>query len=360
MRPLGLLTLTHSSRETNLERCSVQFLSRRFGDPRRLASPPPFDSLRPPVPLYSGAVSFYGVAMEEDGRLAIQSLGSVTSPDRIQHAALLASGDLLVGFEHRVERWRCRAPLKGLQRIDAGAWETVSRFEHPFLAGLHTVDPLTDRHAILSCSGADAVLVLDCETGEVERVLRLPEAIYGSNYPLEPGMDLREHYIHDGLQTTHVNAAFRDRSGRWVAVSTLIQGAIGVFDLKAGGYQEVTRGFVGCHGARFDDRDRLYFADSTTGHLVILADDGRIGRRFAVESRWLHDVQQLQGSVYAFALGDKNELRVYDIDREEMLFREAFPLWADRGDARQGWRGNSTQMLSYQACPRTPPQGAAI
>jgi hypothetical protein len=327
----------------------VQFLTQRFGDPQRLASPPPFETLRPPIPLYTGAVSFYGVAMEEDGRLAIQPLGAVSSPDRIQHAALLASGGLLVGFEHRVERWHPKAPLDSLERIDAGVWETVGRFEHPFLAGLHTVDPLTDRHVLLSCSGADAVLILDCETGAVERILRLPETIYGSNYPLEPGMDLREHYIHDGFQTTHVNAAFRDGVGRWVAVSTLIQGAIGVFDLKTGGYQEVIRGFVGCHGARFDDRDRLYFADSTTGHLVILTDDGRIGRRFAVESRWLHDVQKIRDSVYAFALGDANELQVWDIDREQLLFRESFPLWTDRGEAPQGWRGNSTQMLSYRA-----------
>lgn len=351
MRPLGLLTLTHSSRETNLERCSVQFLTQRFGDPERLASPPPFDSLRRPIPLYSGAVSFYGVAMEEDGRLAIQSLGSVISPDRIQHAAFLASGDLLVGFEHRVELWRSETPLDGLHRVDADTWETTHRFEHPFLAGLHTVEPLTDHRAVLSCAGADALLVLDLESGEVERVLRLPEAIYGSNYPLEPGMDLREHYIHDGLQTTHVNAAFRDRVGRWVAVSTLIQGAIGVFDLKTGGYLEVARGFVGCHGARFDDQDRLYFTDSTTGHLVILADDGRIGRRFAVESRWLHDVQHIRGSVYAFALGDANELQVWDIDGGQLLFRDRFAAWSvdasDRGGPPAGWLGNSVQALGW-------------
>jgi hypothetical protein len=330
----------------------VQFLSQRFGDPQRLASPPPFETLRPPIPLYTGAVGFYRIAMEKDGRLAIQPLGAVPSPDRIQHAALLGSGDLLVGFEHRVELWRPRTPLEGLERVDGDAWETVNRFEHPFLAGLHTVDPLTDRHAVLSCSGPDAILTLDFETGGIDRVLRLPEAVYGRNYALKPGMDLRQHYIHDGLQTTHVNAGFRDRSGRWVAVSTLIQGAIGVFDLKTGGYQEVTRGFVGCHGARFDDRDRLYFADSTTGHLIILDDDGRIGRRFAVESRWLHDVQHLGGSVYAFALGDANELQVWDIDREQLLLRERFESWSvddpDRGEAPAGWRGNSVQALGFR------------
>ena len=42
------------------------------------------------------------------------------------------------------------------------------------------------------------------------------------------------------------NAAFADRTGRYLAVSTLIQGAVGVFDLEKGRYDEVTRGFVGC------------------------------------------------------------------------------------------------------------------
>ncbi|HEX6199825.1 MAG TPA: hypothetical protein VF150_06130, partial [Thermoanaerobaculia bacterium] len=61
MRRAGTLVLTHSSRKTNTERASVQFLTRRFGDLRRLDHLPPFESLRPPQPLYSGALSFHAV-----------------------------------------------------------------------------------------------------------------------------------------------------------------------------------------------------------------------------------------------------------------------------------------------------------
>jgi hypothetical protein len=351
-RPLGWLTLTHSSRETSLARCSVQSLTRRFGDPARLAAPPPFASLRPAPRLYSGAVSFYLVCEDGSGRLRLESRGSVRSRERIQHAAFLPSGDLLAGFEHRVERWRPRAPLHEMERIGAGDFAVVARSEHPHLAGLHTIDPLEGDLAVLSCSAADAVLLWNAATGRVERTLRLPRELYGHNYDLNPETDLRQHYIHDELQTTHVNAAYRDSTGRWAAVSTLISGAVGVFDLKTGRYEEVTRGFVGCHGARFDERDRLYFTDSTAGQWVLLGDDGRIARRFGTGSRWLHDVQQIRGGVHAFALADTNELRVYDVERDELLWREPFELWPvddpDQGEPPPGWLGNSVQALAFR------------
>jgi hypothetical protein len=351
-RPLGWLTLTHSSRETSLARCSVQSLTRRFGDPARLASLPPFASLGPAPRLYSGAVSFYVVSKDGDGRLRLERRGSVRSRERIQHAAFTPSGDLLAGFEHRVERWRPRAPLMEIEQIGAGDFEVVARCEHPHLAGLHTIDPLDDGLALLSCSAADAVLLWNTATGRVERTLRLPRELYGHNYDLTPETDLRRHYVHDELQTTHVNAAYRDSTGRWAAVSTLIQGAVGVFDLKTGRYEEVTRGFVGCHGARFDERDRLYFADSTAGQWVLLGDDGRIARRFGTGSRWLHDVQQIEGGVHAFALADTNELRVYDVERDELLWQEPFDLWPvddpDKGEPPPGWLGNSVQALAFR------------
>lgn len=351
MQPVGVLTLTHSSRETDLERCSVQFLTRRYSDPARLASPPPFDSLPPAPTLYSGAVSIFLAFGDGTGRLHLRRLGSVRSRDRIQHAALLPSGDVLVGFEHRVVRWRSRLPIAEMDRIDAMDFQVAARFEHPHMAGLHTVEPLGPERVVISCSSPDALLVLDLGEGKLERILRLPRDLYGRNYDLAPGMDLRRHYIPDDLQIAHLNAAYADPTGRWLAVSTLIQGAIGVFDLETGRYEEVTRGFVGCHGARFDDRGNLYFADSATGTLVLLTEEGKISRRFGTGSRWLHDVRQLRGSVYAFALADANELRVYDIDKNELLFKATFTIWStenpDEGEPPVGWLGNSVQGLGW-------------
>jgi hypothetical protein len=352
VRPIGVLTLTHSSRETNLERCSVQFLTRRFSDPARLADPPAFDSLAPAPTLYSGAVSFFLAFDDGTGRLHLRRLGSVRSRDRIQHAAVLASGDVMVGFEHRVVRWRSRLPIPELGQINAMDFQVAARFEHPHMAGLHTVDLVGPERVAVACSSPDAILLLDAAEGKLERVLRLPRDLYGRNYELTSGMDLRRHYIPDELQIAHVNAAFADRTGRYLAVSTLIQGAVGVFDLEKGRYDEVTRGFVGCHGARFDDRGNLYFADSTTGNLVTLTEEGKVARRFGTGSRWLHDVQQLRGSIYAFALADANELRVYDIDKDELLFRATFTVWTtedpDEGDPPVGWLGNSVQGLGWR------------
>ncbi len=231
MRPVGVLTLTHSSRETNLERCTVQFLTRRFSDPARLAAPPPFDSLPPAPTLYSGAVSFFQVFEDGTGRFHLRRLGSVRSRDRIQHAAVLPSGDVLVGFEHRVVRWRSRLPIPEMGQINAMDFQVAARFEHPHMAGLHTVDPVGAERVAVACSSPDAVLLLEAGEGKVERILRLPRDLYGRNYELAPGMDLRRHYIGDELQIAHLNAAFADRTGRYLAVSTLIHGVVGVFDL---------------------------------------------------------------------------------------------------------------------------------
>lgn len=352
MRPVGMLTLTHSSRETDLERCSVQSLTRRFSDPARLADLPPFDSLPPAPTLYSGAVSFFLAFDDGTGRLHLRRQGSVRSRDRIQHAAVLPSGDVMVGFEHRVVRWRSRLPISDLGQINAMDFQVAARFEHPYMAGLYTVDPVGPERVAVACSSPDAVLLLDAAEGKLERVLRLPRDLYGRNYELAAGMDLRRHYIADGLQMAHLTSAFADRTGRYLVISALIQGAVGVFDLEKGRYDEVTRGFVGCHGARFDDRGNLYFADSTTGTLVTLTEEGKIARRFGTGSRWLRDVQQLRGSIYAFALADANELRVYDIDKDELLFRATFTVWAtentDEGDPPVGWLGNSVQGLGWR------------
>jgi len=347
---LGILTLTHSSRTTNLARCSVQFLTRRFGDPERLQRLPPFESLPPSEALYSGAVSFYRV-LTDRGRVQLESLGYVRTRDRIQDVAVLGVDDLLIGLENRLERWRLHVSIDRLTRITGAEVEVSWRFEHPHLVGLHTVEPLGDGRVALACSTPDAVLIVDLARGVVEKILRLPSSLYGKGYELSEADDLRRHAIPDEAQTTHVNAAHRAGNSRLV-VSTLIHGAIGCFDLASGAYEEICRGFVGCHGARMSAEGEIYFADSTAGMLVFLTPEGRIARCFATGSRWLHDVQQIAGSVYAFALADCNELRVYDVARGELLWHRRFRPWPIPGLfglARwlPGWLGNSTQALGF-------------
>jgi hypothetical protein len=281
----------------------------------------------------------------------LECVGRLRSRDRIQHVAMLGADELLVGYEHRLERWRLRAPIDRLRRLTAADCATVWRCEHPHLAGLHTVEPLGDGRAALSCASADAVLICDLENGTVVATLRLPAALYGQGYELGAATDLRRHAIPDEAQATHINAAHRAGGSR-VVVSTLIQGAIGLLDLASGAYAEISRGFVGCHGARLSADGEVYFADSPAGALTFLTAAGQVARRFAIGSRWLHDAQQIAGSVYAFALADCNELRLYDLEDGELLWRERFRTWPLPGlfgAARlvPGWLGNTTQSLSF-------------
>jgi hypothetical protein len=395
MRRLGTLTLTHSSRRTNLDRCSRPFLEERFGDPGRLRHPPPFTALPPARQLYSGGLSFFRVVEADAGQIQLHPLGGVRRRERIQHAAFAGDRDLLVGFEHHLERWQLRRPLADLATLGARDFLVAGRCEHPHLAGLHTVAPLPGGGAALACSAPDAILFVDAGAAAVCRELPLPSGAFARAYELTEDMDLRRHYIPDELQAAHLNAAFPDAAGRRLAVSTFIQGAVGIVDLATGAYEELARGLVGCHGARFDDDGRVYFADSTAGALVVLDGAGAGGedlaaagggdlatvggsdfagagasyvavacsrdasaaasrRRFAIDSLWLHDVQHIEGDLYAFALADRNELRIYDVAREQLLCRHRFATWpVEVGFALArrwpGWLGNSVQSLGWRA-----------
>lgn len=363
MRLLGVLALTHSSRRVDPERSSLRFLTERFASPDRLQDLPPFEGLGPPPTLYSGAVSLFRVWVGGEGP-RLEPLGRVKHRDKIQHAVVAGERDLWVGYEHRLEHWRLPAPIFELPRLRDRDLARVRRIEHPHLAGLHTVDPCGGGRALVSCSAPDAVLVVRVATGEVERVLAMPAELYGRGYELTPEMDLRRHYVDDDHQTTHVNSASAIDGGRRVVISTLIQGAVGVFDLEDGGYRELARGFVGCHGARASDAGEIYFADSVEGALVFLGRDGAVARRFPVGSRWLHDVQQIAGGVYAFALADANELRLYDVERGVLLERRKFVTWPVEGLfglARRApfWLGNSVQALSFYPAPAPFSSGSA-
>ncbi|RMH19444.1 MAG: hypothetical protein D6696_10540 [Acidobacteria bacterium] len=350
MAVLGTLLLSHSSRRTNLARCAADFLRRRFADPRRLDRLPPFASLPPARPLYSGALSLYRVHRRRG--IALERLGAIKHRDKIQHAASPSADELLVGFEHRVERWRLPAPIGRLRRLRASQIEVCGRLEHPHLAGLHTVEPLDAGRAVLSCAAADAVLIADLERGTVERTLRLPASLYGRGYELLPEHDLRRHYVDDEQQSTHVNAATPIDGGRALVVSALIPGAVGIFDLDGGGYRELRRGLVGCHGARQDDAGRIYASASPQGELCFFDRRGTVARRYAVGSRWLHDAVQLSGDLYAFALADHNALEIHHLGSQRLLARRRYRSWPfERGFAvarrLTPWLGNSVQSLAF-------------
>lgn len=359
MHETGILILTHSSRKTDLNLCSKEHFIQRYSDPDRLAKLSPFENLPPEKHFhsYTGWVSFFRILGTQSNHFSLKYCGSIRANNKIQHAVLLDYQNLLVGYESSLELWRAHQPISLFKRITANCFVVKKRYDHPHLAGLHTIFLLPGHRAIISASAADAVLIFNLRTGKVEKELRMPTEIYGHNYDLTEEMDLREHYIHNDCQTTHINCAYPMNSGHKIVVSTLIQGAIGVFDLKTNKYEELTRGFVGCHSSRVSDDGQIYFADSVSGSLIFLNQSGNITNKFSVDSRWLHDVQQIKGEIYAFALADSNELHVYNIRTGDLLARKRFltlPFEASNAIIKgfvqwlPFWVGNSTQFLSYQ------------
>jgi hypothetical protein len=156
------------------------------------------------------------------------------------------------------------------------------------------------------------MLLFDVETREVT-ALRIPEGFYGHNYNLTCDADVRAHYIHNDLQRTHINCGVPFEDG--FLVSMLIPGAIGRLSGN-GDYEEIARGFIGCHGARTrPGQEGFYFTDSCNGALIEMARDGRIQRRFSVESRWLHDCEWLTDDLFLFSIADTNRLELWDVDR---------------------------------------------
>ena len=352
----GILLLTHSSRVTDLRHCARDVLIRRYAAPDRLDRLPAFESLPPMSSAHGvGSLSALRIRVDSLSSVRVDDLGFIRERHRPQQVAVVSEREWVVGYEDNAELWRLARPLPQLERLGPRAIQRERSYRHPHLPGIHTVMPLDADRVVLSSSGSDAVLVLDLRSGEVETTLRMPAEIYGHNYDLGPDMDLHRHYIGNDLQTTHINSASPMGDGSRVVVSTLIQGAIGIFDLASGGYREVTRGFVGCHGARVNDDGGIYFADSCGGGLVEIDEEGTVHRRFETGSRWLHDVLQIAGPIYAFTVADANELRLYNVETSQCVYRRRFfgfgksyfyyllPIlrhWP-------GWRGNSTQFLSF-------------
>jgi hypothetical protein len=188
--------------------------------------------------------------------------------------------------------------------------------EDPWLSGAHTVFPDNRGHLLVSCAGSDSILLVDEHLLQVVDAFRLPESLYGRNFPLSRADSVVEHYVPNDLQLTHVNCAYPWREG--ILVSTLI-GAIGWFDF-AGHYKELFRGFVGCHGIRAQKHaGNLYFCDSCVGTVDFLDENCVIRRRISTGSRWLHDAQELTNNIIAVSVTDRNQVELIDASSGKVL-----------------------------------------
>jgi hypothetical protein len=310
------LLLTHTSRSWDWTRCSREFLAQRAADPARLRKLPRFEDL-PPVEnhLYSGGLTVLDLAV--DGDVAhVTARRCIDSRYKIQHANMVGSR-LVLCFENFLAVLPgVRQPAEEVDLRPGSPW----RIDDPWFSGLHTVFPVTDDICLVSSSGADAVLWVDLGSRRVIRRWRLPSEIYGFNYDLTPSMSVADHFIHNDIQLGHLNCAYPDDQGGCY-VSTLFQGDIGHVD-ENGRYSLLARGQVGCHGIRVGRNGRdIYFADSCGGRLMRAEPGGGVTELWNADSRWLHDVEQVEADLYLFCLGDKNEIALVDLSTGQEINR---------------------------------------
>lgn len=345
------LITTHSSRKTDLQYCSLTHLKNRYSDPRRLQSLPRFEELKPAssYEIYSGALSFYKIITQNAGA-DMEFLGSIKTTKMPQHAAFLNSTEIIVAFESAIEIWKLQDCFYMNKRIDVSSVTVVKRYEFGLLAGIHTVNPMDENSVVLSASSSDAIAILDTNSGKLTHSLRMPEHVYGKNYELDHTTSLIEHYIPNDLQTTHINSAFPFDKGKRIVISTLIQGAIGIFDLENSTYDEVLDGYVGCHGARVSHEGEIYFVDSCNGKLLFIDDVGTIKSEFSIDSKWLHDAIQVSERLFMLSLADRNALCLYNIESGDLICKKQFfTSWEYFSAITKRlpfWLGDSTKFLS--------------
>ena len=313
-----LVLLTHSSRPVDISRCDRNFLIRRYDQPDRLQALPAFTDL-PSIEHhghYAGGVSILELDLESEP--AMRCLGFYDPGVKIQHA-IMDRGRILVSLQEGLVVLDRFDALSDGSSVAKGA---RGRIDDGWFAGIHCAIPFGGERCVVAAAAPDAVLWVDLNQRQVIRRCRLPEDLYGRNYTLAATADLREHFVPNDLQLGHVNWAWPHRAS--VYVSTLIPGDIGRFN-PDGSYERLLSGYIGCHGVRVtEDGETLYFSDSCRGSLVLCAPSGEIRRTVAVDSKWLHDAQHIDGDLFLLCVADHNRLDVVHAGRNEVLLSRHF------------------------------------
>lgn len=297
------ICITHSPRTLDFSRSSISFLKKRYGFSKRLTSMKKFEALsKKNSPDWTNNVSVWKL---DTKKLTMKFLLFLERDYTANHA-IIDRDSLLICGSIFFEKFNLKSKKKRF-------------FSHNWLAGGHTIykDPKTKQFCI-SCSSSDSVLFFNPRNKKFTKALRMPEKLYGRNYNLKLTDDVRKHYIDNDTQLTHLNCCYPCDKG--YLTTSFIQGAIGLFDFK-NNYQELTSGFLGCHGARTrSDLNGFYFSDSPSGCLYEMSWKGKIIRKLHVKSKWLHDTQWIKDDIYLFSLSDSNSLQLWDIKKRVMLW----------------------------------------
>jgi len=296
------LLFTHSTRIMDFNQCHLNYLTNRYKNKDRLKIPPDLQSLKNEYcSNYTGAFSCW-----EWGRISdVPKLIRWGKKNyKVQQAQIRGSELILAGT----------AFLEVYKTI----WDDVPLYQitHDLMAGNHLFEVMPDGGLVVSCSASDAILLFSKE-GKFLEYLRVPEEVYGRNYIFPPNVSLREHYIHNDLQLTHINSVHSYDQG--FLISTLIQGDIGYFDAQKK-YKVITSGFVGAHGVNSLPNGDIYFCDSCNGCIVIIEKSGKIKKRYKLGSSWLQDARWIQDELYICSVSDKNTFELWDFNENKLIW----------------------------------------
>lgn len=317
----NLLCITHSDRPVELELCNLNYLELRYSDPERLPPSQPFESLTTSIK-HSPHLGEVTVWEFRDDNFRKPRLLLHLRPNNYKPQ---------FAIWHQQQLWILGVEV--LEVYDSNL-SRLAVIRDPWLSGAHTIIPDQKGQLLVSCSASDSVLVIDQLTHKLVRALRMPNSLYGFNYHLSRTDSVVDHYIINDFQLTHINCAWPWRDG--ILVSTLIQGAIGKFNHDEK-YTELLRGFIGCHGARIDQRTgRIFFADSCLGTVVFLTAAYTIDYRIDARSKWLHDVHQMNGNIFALSVADRNLIEIMDCTSRKVIT-----------DIPCNDFGNSTQFIYF-------------
>lgn len=293
LRDATLLVVTLSDRSTDREGIAVSRLGQRYSRADRLVDLPDWRSF----PSAAEAQRFGGsiLVCRLDVRAPSVEPAFVLRPhdDKPQHA-ILAWPDLWVLGVRTLRRYRMHLGADGPNL------QLAAECDDPWLSGGHTLDLSADGMLLVSASAGDAVLAVDGRSLEVVWRWRLPSDAFGSNWPIGPTDDLREHYIPNDFQLAHLNGAAWH--GRGFVYSTL-SGTIGYASVD-GLHQILLSGLTSSHGIRSDAHEGLYFSDSAAGMIIGLDEEDGIQWRQSVDSRWLHDSLHVGDGFYVCLLTD--------------------------------------------------------
>lgn len=304
------LLMTHSTRPFDSTRASAEFIARRYADKTRFANAPPFESFAPSSTqnFLHGAITHCRLKIA-DGTCSLDTIRCIDAKELIEHASTV-NGRLVVSCNG----FLCVLPntstsLSGIE-FDVGS---PYRIDDPWFSGIHSaVGTGKQDECVVSASGPDAVLWVDLTKRVVTRRFRLPESIYGLNYPLTPETSVHDHYISNDFQLGHLNSAYPDDDGGCY-ITTLGQGDVGHFD-RAGRYELLATGYVGAHGVRRSHiSGSIYFTQSPSGKINRIQANGSVDLIASIDTAWLHDSQEIAPNLFLCTLVDRNELMLFDV-----------------------------------------------